>query len=322
MKKVFFLCSIFFLLNGEVDYSTQIQPIWDNNCGPCHLIANPFTGNYSGNLNLNSYESLMESGTIEPGEPLLSDLYDEIETGQMPPYPNSLLQSEIELVYQWIIEGAQPEATGCSDPEAYNCENNDSYIIEVGGILYDNSCNSCDEGITCDGYYGSNTDCYYPQAPDADNIEISYIEGEISIDWSLFNPPQQAILESFHIQRCADGGCSWVDGASPTDSYIDTQIIDYYDWQSGIEIKYVVAVKYANNPYWGYALGYDYIIPQGCTLAGDINNDTIQNVLDVIGLVNSILSGTADELGDCADVNMDSVINILDVVTLVNIILG
>ena len=326
MKKVFLLFIIIACLHANVDYYTQIQPIWDNNCGACHLVPNSFTGQYAGNLNLNSYESLMASETIDPGEPLLSDLYDKVESGDMPPYgsPNFVLQSEIELIYQWILEGAQPEATGCSDPEAYNCEDNDEYIFEVDDTIYDNSCDSCENGIACDGYYGSDTECYYPQAPNAEDIEISYVEGEISIDWSLFNPPDNGTVESFHMQRCANGGCSWVAGTTPGDSYMNTQIIDYYDWESGTEIKYVIAVKYENNPYWGWALGYDYITPesQGCLLAGDINNDSIQNVLDVIGLVNAILSGSAESLGECADVNSDTIVNILDVVTLVNIILN
>ena len=53
------------------------------------------------------------------------------------------------------------------------------------------------------------------------------------------------------------------------------------------------------------------------SILGDINNDDIVNVLDVVLLVNIILYG-----GDLsnADVNQDGVVNILDVVTLVNII--
>jgi len=52
---------------------------------------------------------------------------------------------------------------------------------------------------------------------------------------------------------------------------------------------------------------------------GDINSDGVLNVLDIVSLVNIILSGEVDPLGD---INLDGDINILDVVILVNIILA
>ena len=54
---------------------------------------------------------------------------------------------------------------------------------------------------------------------------------------------------------------------------------------------------------------------------GDLNSDGVVNVLDVIILVNHILSPAAVEL-DGADINGDGDINILDVVALVGIILS
>ena len=51
---------------------------------------------------------------------------------------------------------------------------------------------------------------------------------------------------------------------------------------------------------------------------GDLNNDNILNVLDVILLVNLILS---QQYNDIADFNNDQVLNVLDVITLINIIL-
>jgi len=52
---------------------------------------------------------------------------------------------------------------------------------------------------------------------------------------------------------------------------------------------------------------------------GDINNDGIINVLDVVMIVNIVLSNEYSEL---ADLNDDDVINVLDIVQLVNIILN
>jgi len=52
---------------------------------------------------------------------------------------------------------------------------------------------------------------------------------------------------------------------------------------------------------------------------GDINNDGAIDILDIVMVVNIVLSG---EFNQFADLNGDSVINVLDIVQLVNIILN
>ena len=56
-----------------------------------------------------------------------------------------------------------------------------------------------------------------------------------------------------------------------------------------------------------------------CVQYGDSNADGIVNVLDVVVMVNLVLSGEYDEV---ADINGDGIVNVLDVVLLVGIILG
>ena len=56
-----------------------------------------------------------------------------------------------------------------------------------------------------------------------------------------------------------------------------------------------------------------------CISLGDISGDGIVNVLDVVAMVNLVLSGGYDEV---ADMNGDGTLNVLDVVLLVGIILG
>ena len=55
------------------------------------------------------------------------------------------------------------------------------------------------------------------------------------------------------------------------------------------------------------------------SVLGDINDDAIVNVQDIIILVNMILAGETDT---AADLNSDGLVNILDVVQVVNIILS
>ena len=54
-------------------------------------------------------------------------------------------------------------------------------------------------------------------------------------------------------------------------------------------------------------------------LAGDLNSDGLINILDVVALVDMILTNQYDPNGD---INLDGAVNVLDVVSMVNIILG
>jgi hypothetical protein len=56
-----------------------------------------------------------------------------------------------------------------------------------------------------------------------------------------------------------------------------------------------------------------------CGITGDVNTDGSVNILDIINVVNLILSNQFDT---CADLNSDGSINILDIVNIVNLILA
>jgi len=84
-----------------------------------------------------------------------------------------------------------------------------------------------------------------------------------------------------------------------------------------------------NCPELGYDCGdctedWDGTDPSGlcsndCLFPGDVNSDSILNILDIVSMITLILDGEYDE---CGDVNSDGYLNILDVVTFVNIILS
>ena len=59
--------------------------------------------------------------------------------------------------------------------------------------------------------------------------------------------------------------------------------------------------------------------PNGALL-GDADGDAVINMLDVVIVIDEVLSGTDDAL--CTDVNGDGVVNVLDVMQLINIILN
>jgi len=93
---------------SQVDYNSQIQPIFDTNCTTCHNYAGSAT------LNLTSFSGLINGGVSGPsiiaGDHENSLLYQRLilpvgSAGSMPPNV-PLSQSEIDLIAQWIDEGA------------------------------------------------------------------------------------------------------------------------------------------------------------------------------------------------------------------------
>tara|TARA_B100000131_G_scaffold323248_1_gene380901 strand:+ start:4484 stop:5713 length:1230 start_codon:yes stop_codon:yes gene_type:complete len=139
MKKTIILY-LFSIILSSVDYNSEIQPIFNDNCGNCHL------GSSSGGLNLSNYNNLMSSNTVVPGNHQASELYDRItrsdsEPGDMPP-AGSLSQDQINLISQWIDEGA------LEFPAMDECEEGYSYYEDIPQ-------NSC---IVLDG-----SNCFYSQ---------------------------------------------------------------------------------------------------------------------------------------------------------------
>ena len=57
----------------------------------------------------------------------------------------------------------------------------------------------------------------------------------------------------------------------------------------------------------------------GQQLLGDINNDGIIDITDLVTLINNVL---AEQYLETADINQDGIIDILDIVLLMNTILG
>ena len=55
-------------------------------------------------------------------------------------------------------------------------------------------------------------------------------------------------------------------------------------------------------------------------LLGDINNDGIINVVDIVSIVNIILDNS--EYSSNADYNNDGIVNIIDIIAIVNIIIS
>ncbi|MBT4956827.1 MAG: hypothetical protein HOM78_03455, partial [Candidatus Marinimicrobia bacterium] len=86
-------------LFGQVDYSSQIQTILNDNCTSCH------TYGHSSGLDLTNYSSVINGGNsgavIIPGDHANSILWQKINSGAMPPN-GTISSTQINLIADWI----------------------------------------------------------------------------------------------------------------------------------------------------------------------------------------------------------------------------
>ena len=319
MKKMILLSVISVVFS--VDYEIEIQPIFNANCGGCH------TSNSSGGLSLLNYDNLMSSGTVIPGDYLNSSLYDRITRpesaqGDMPP-TGSLSQSDIDLIAQWISEGALEEessdVSGCMDSSAITCD-------DAIDPLYFPECDTCSDDDPCENYYNfeatvDNGLCMYNDVPYYDEfmIELNDDLESLSLDWTDFTPPVD--VSQYVLMRCAD-----IDGDSDNDGEFEyemcvliippfpqfTDMIFTDDFADATEyslsdiaaIKYTLSVGYPNNEYWGSAFGNYYFEPSDDECVdGDFNNDNVCMPMECFdGVWYEIVIDCAEEMGvPCED---------------------
>jgi len=108
MKKTIIMFMALGMLFGQVDYESEIQTIFNNNCTSCHVNG----GAYQNGLDLSSYENLM-AGESDNGPVVIpldhanSLLWQKVNSGAMPPGNNpDLSGDEVNLIASWIDEGA------------------------------------------------------------------------------------------------------------------------------------------------------------------------------------------------------------------------
>ena len=117
-------------------------------------------------------------------------------------------------------------------------------------------------------------------------------------------------------------------------SFFNSQISTMRDWhemdppdESEIERTMKIASYQSNipNPYIiDPSLFVRVFFPDDLIMSGDINNDGVLNVLDVVIAIGIIVGGQGPSQSDIdiLDLNNDQIINILDIVQLINIILS
>ena len=181
--------------DGEINYESEIQPIFETNCTECHSSG----GGYFGGLDLTSYSHLMEGGnsgeTVFPyysSASLLIEKLNGTAGTQMPPNADPLDNETISLIAAWIDQGAigpddDSEGGGCNPGEIEDCNGDcfDENLLENG------ECNNGIDGgadFNCSSLYFdgdclNNFDNCSPDCPvgilEFGNIDIGLSGGSI-----------------------------------------------------------------------------------------------------------------------------------------------
>jgi hypothetical protein len=129
---------------SKVYFQQQVLPILVSNCAQtgCHDVASHKEG-----VNLTSYNYTMSTGGIRPGSPGQTKIYEVIRNGEMPPSGHApLTQIQKDLIYNWILQGAQNLVcqNACGDTV------NITYSLSVKPTI-SNKCVGCHSGTSPQG---------------------------------------------------------------------------------------------------------------------------------------------------------------------------
>lgn len=133
--------------SDSVYFNMQILPFLVANCAQsgCHDASSHQDG-----VTITSYQTLMNSGIIEIGDPNDGDLIDVITDidpdNRMPPPPAALLSAQqIQLIQTWIAQGAQN--LNCDG----GCDTTNVTFNAVIKPIIQNKCQGCHQGTSPGG---------------------------------------------------------------------------------------------------------------------------------------------------------------------------
>ena len=183
----------------------------------------------------------------------------------------------------------------------------ESYSVEVTTLSDDIATNfrviaSMDEGnfLSYEVATGYSEDNIAPAAPTI--LDGSFEGGEISLEWSL---PEDDDFSYFQIYR---------------DDQLYAQTIESTFVDTDVPSVPTLAYTVTAFDYGGNESSQSNIYEVEAHILGDLNDDFVLNVVDVVMVVEYILYMTDYDM-TYADMNGDGLINVLDILVLVDIIL-
>ena len=188
---------------NKVYFNQQVLPILISNCAlsGCHDDVSHQDG-----VTLTSYQKVMSTGNVSPGRPGDSDLYEVlVDTDpekRMPrPPQNPLNQQQIQIIYQWILQGAQNLT--CDNL----CDVNRFTYSGAIRALVSNKCQGCHSGASPQGNIDLST---------YNGVKARVVDGKL---WGAINhlpgfsamPKNGTKLSECEIIQFR----KWMDGGSP-----------------------------------------------------------------------------------------------------------
>tara|TARA_Y100001970_G_scaffold197740_1_gene240538 strand:+ start:3286 stop:7569 length:4284 start_codon:yes stop_codon:yes gene_type:complete len=327
-----------------VEYESDIAILCNDNCAPIAIAGNDISADFGSTVTLDATSSfdLDESGSIvgylwtqEEGLPVFFGDPESSIINFTAPLESTVMVFSLEVVDDLGAIGIDYITVSVPSPPAQN----EAIFDIINNCTFDSTQSSCvDTVISCDGQYdlseSAASDCplygtniqtagiiidYFDITPfgGPHSFTIEDIDGH-QMDFVIW-PESSEYQDGFDITTTdlnvltqEPFGLYEVQVAGELGVYCDD------DQQLDISSEWQLTVEYEN----------DIVIiddnGENCISDGDVNQDGITNVIDIVQTVNVILDDTIELTDDelCAmDMNGDGIVNVIDIVSLVNIIL-
>ena len=199
----------------------------------------------------------------------------------------------------WYLGGPLSDFTILNDPFGGFSKQHDARRLDNGNILlFDN---------------GNNHD---PPVSRAVEYEINEENHTATMIWEYIHPENYVAAAMGSIQRLSNGNTLINWGTIPGEGAVITEV----DYEKNIVLE--ITYPYTYHSYKVRKSNWDFDIN---LLIGDTNLDNAINILDIIYLVNSVLSDRLEpSIFDLykIDINKDGSIDVTDIIQLVNFILA
>ena len=212
-------------------------------------------------------------------------------------YPQCNENNQLQCIDDDDCEWFEDVSYGnCSNLAWQVCESYIGCYVDSNPGWYDNSGPYCSGGT----YPIDDSYCLEIEMPECSDMDQLDCSDENSCDW-IEN------IESGSCGSLSDSNCELTPGCDW--EYGCIQMGWWYNW------CYTYGYE-CNGGTYSYDIGY---CEETEFNFGDINQDNIVNIQDVVLVINLILD---QEFDLSADINLDSTVNVLDIIQMVNIILN
>ena len=201
---------------------------------------------------------------------------------------------------------SNPYWNSSCDPDACPDGQEEDCAGVCGGYAMVDDCGLCSDNYYCYDYVTHQTNTDFPC--DGPTEMLVMPDSSYNDDWNAScldcagTPNGTSMVDDCEV--CQDAYC-----------YDYVSHVVNYDFPCDGPTEMFVSPDNPSNPYWNSSCD-----PNACN-SGDITQDGILNILDVVAMIDHILNADATVL-ECGDINGDGIMNVLDVVSVVDTIIN